>query len=121
MHLLGIHLKLVLQDLFRSTAFEKKYWSHKIYISHIPDFVYSICIQDPKIPAVLSFSSIYFLSKSLLVNISFTMSSSFRHVHLIFQYFTNIFANFHPQILESDLIIAFFQHLLSFQNKVQPV
>ena len=30
--------------------------SHKIYISHIPGFVYSICIQDPNIPAVLSFS-----------------------------------------------------------------
>ena len=44
------------------------------HISLIPGLVYSICIQDPKIPAVVSFSRIYFLSNSMLVNDSFTMS-----------------------------------------------
>ena len=56
---LGIYLKLLSskiysdQQIFRRNTGVK---SHKIYISHIPGFVYSICIQDSNIPAVLSFS-----------------------------------------------------------------
>ena len=88
---------------------------HKTYIPHIPAFVYLVCFYSQSKLLSDHFHDIIF--RPVLCSALFYFQCLYKFEQNVFQYISNISANFQKTILQSGIFTAIFQHLLYFLKK----